>query len=285
MYIPIPVGATTFGRSLRQQHFKSYPLVLSTAVWSSAGQRVPYSLTQLRAQRFTSSTSKDPVTSWASPERVIAETLKHYKHDKWGWVIYRTTYDDDEGWARFKQIITQGSLADIAESDAPEIADSLEWTFVEDCDTLDGASKDHLRSRFKQWAPEALKIEQPRVDDHRFGTFGIPRYTYFVDVDEEALKSVVYDAPQPPEVDLEGVGYVNFVDADWKPMTQIISELVSTDDGEEEVHEPIEGCTEENVGWMKIPARFVRSHFYQAMMGYPDIWYVFYQRPPEVMFW
>ena len=69
---------------------------------------------------------------------------------------------------------------------------------------LDGASKDHLRSRFKQWAPEALRIEQPRVDDHRFGAFGIPRYTYFIDVDEGVLKSVVYDAPQPPEVDLEG---------------------------------------------------------------------------------
>ncbi len=99
------------------------------------------------------------------------------------------------------------------------------------------------------------------------------------------MKSVVYDAPQPPEVDLDGVGYVNFVDADWKPVSQIRSEIGSTHNEAEEVHESIEGCTEENVGWMRIPSRFVRADFYQAMIGYPDMWYVFYQRPPEVLFW
>jgi hypothetical protein len=91
-----------------------------------------------------------------------------------------TTYDDDEGWTRFKQFIIQRSRADIAESDAPEIAGSLEWTFVEDRTTLDGASKDHLRSSFKQWASEAPKTEKPRVEDHRFGTHGIPPYAYFI---------------------------------------------------------------------------------------------------------
>jgi hypothetical protein len=92
-----------------------------------------------------------------SPEQVISKSLKNEKHDKWGWIIYRTTYDDDEGWTRFKQLITQQSFANIAESDAPEIADSLQWMFVEDRATLDGATKDHLRSRFQQWASDAVK--------------------------------------------------------------------------------------------------------------------------------
>jgi hypothetical protein len=48
------------------------------------------------------------------------------KHNKWGWVIYRCTYDDDEAWARFKQIINQRSRKTIAESDTPDAADSLE---------------------------------------------------------------------------------------------------------------------------------------------------------------
>ena len=56
-----------------------------------------------------------------------------------------------------------------------------------------------------------MKTEQPRVEDYRFATFGNPRYTYFIGVDEGALKSVVYDAPQPPEKDMDCVGYVNFV--------------------------------------------------------------------------
>jgi hypothetical protein len=223
--------------------------------------------------------------SLASPQRVISECLKNEKNDKWGWVIYRTTYDDDEGWTRFKQFIIQQSRDNIAKSDAPEIADSLEWTFVEDRATLDGASKDHLRARFKQWASEAVKTEQPRVEDHRFGTFGIPRYTYFIDVDEGALKSVVYDAPQPPEADLWGVGYVNFVDANWKPLSELTFDGEDVDAGEEDVHEPIDGCTEENVGWMRIASHMVGAGFYQAMMGYPDVWYVMYQRPPEIRNW
>jgi len=85
--------------------------------------------------------------SLPSPQRVIFDCLKNDKHDKWGWVIYRCTYDDDEGWTRFKQFIIQQSRANITESDTPELADSLEWTFVEDRATLDGASKDQLRSR------------------------------------------------------------------------------------------------------------------------------------------
>jgi hypothetical protein len=220
-----------------------------------------------------------------SPQRVISECLKNEKHDKWGWVIYRTTYDDDEGWTRFKQLITQQSLANIAESDAPEIADSLEWMFVEDRATLNGATKDHLRSRFKQWASDAVKTEQPRVEDYRFATLGNPRYTYFIDVDEGAMKSVVYDALQPPEKDFDGVGYVNFVDGRWKPLSELTSNIGQVDEGEDEVHEAIEGCTEENVGWMKITSRMVGADFYEAMMGYSDVWYLKYQRPPETVNW
>jgi hypothetical protein len=143
--------------------------------------------------------------------------------------------------------------------------------------------KDELRSRFKQWALEALKTEQPRAKDHCLATYGIPRYTYFIHVDEGALKSIVYDAPQRPELDIDGVGYVNFVDADWKPLSKLAPTV--GDVGDDIVHEPIDGCIEENVGWMKIASYMVGPAFYQAMMGYPDTWYLFYERPPETSNW
>jgi hypothetical protein len=252
---------------------------------SSIGRR-SLLVAPVRAQRFTSSASKATAMSLPSPERVILECLKNQKHDKWGWVIYRCTYDDDEGWTRFKQFINQQSRANIAESDTPELADSLEWTFVEDRATLDRASIDQLRSRFKQWAPGALITEQPRVKDHRYGTYGNPRYTFFVHVDEDALKSVVYEAPQPPELDLDGVGYVNFVNAGWRPLselTTIVGDISGV--GGDEVHESIDGCTEENVGWMMIASHMVGAHYYEAMMGNPDSWYLFYKRPPEISNW
>jgi hypothetical protein len=73
---------------------------------------------------------------------------------------------------------------------------------------------------------------------------------------------------------------VNFVDANWKPL----SERFPAEGGEgDESHEPIDGCREENVGWMKIAAFMVGPDFYDAMSGFPDVWYSFYQRPFETV--
>jgi hypothetical protein len=213
-----------------------------------------------------------------SPTRNIQDSLRRLKHDKWGWLIYRCTYGNDEAWSRFKQIIDQRSREIIADYDTPEAADSLEWTFVEDRGALDGASRDQLRARFKTWATEAVRTEQPRAEDH--GTFGIPRYNFFIQVDESVLRSVVYEAPQSPEMDMHAEGYVNFVDANWKPL----SERLPAEGGEgDESYEPIDGCREENVGWMKIASFMVGPDFYEVMSGFPDVWYSFYQRPPDTV--
>lgn len=97
------------------------------------------------------------------------------KQDKWGWVIYRCSYEDDEAWERFKKIVNQRTRRQVLESDAPELLESLEWTFVEDRSTLEGIPRDQLRSLFKDWAAEAIKAEQPRATDH-IRRRGGPRY-------------------------------------------------------------------------------------------------------------
>ena len=83
-----------------------------------------------------------------SPESVIQEGLAQWPINKWGWVIYRCTYADDQAWARFRALVESQSHESIAESDAPEIANSLEWTWVEDAATLDGASTASYGSDF-----------------------------------------------------------------------------------------------------------------------------------------
>ena len=35
--------------------------------------------------------------------QALHNSLVFTKQDKWGWVIYRTTYKDDAAWERFKQ--------------------------------------------------------------------------------------------------------------------------------------------------------------------------------------
>lgn len=212
-----------------------------------------------------------------SPERMILNTLKQSKHDKWGFVIYRCTYEDDEGWELFKHLLHERTQKTIQRSDAPEVAHSLEWTFVEDRAALEDASRSRLRDRFNRWADLAFVTEQPRAhaEAQECPLFGVPRYNYFIQVDEEALKSVL----AAPRRDSHGEGFVNLVDSRWKPLG---SRYPRQED--DEVFEPIGGCTEENVGWMRVAARMIDTFLYEAAIDFPGgVWYVFYQRPPEVL--
>ncbi|KAI7483805.1 hypothetical protein KC351_g4901 [Hortaea werneckii] len=211
-----------------------------------------------------------------SPQRIVLNTLEHMKHDKWGFVIYRCTYRDDAAWDRFKHIVFENTRKEMQASDAPQLADKLEWTFVEDRTALDGASRVELRKRFNQWAAQAYPTEQPRAQaqSQEAPTFGIPRYNYFIQVDEEALQSVL----AAPKNDPSGVGFVNFVDARWTPMGDQYS------DNEDDRFESIDGCTEENVGWMGIATMMIDSEWYDAAFDFAGGgWYVYYLRPPKVV--
>lgn len=212
---------------------------------------------------------------------MVVDFLESNKHDKWGFVIYRCTYEDDHGWDRFKQIIYERTQREMQESDTPEAADSLEWTFVEDRTTLDGASRAKLRDRFNQWAAQAIVTKQPRAqaETQIEPTFGIPRYNYFIQVDEEALKSVLA-APD----DLYGEGYVNFVDSQWRPLAGRSFHGKPYDSIEDEVFDEIDGCTEENVGYMRIASGMIDAAWYDTVVDFPGGgWYLYYKRPPEIV--
>lgn len=64
--------------------------------------------------------------SLPSSQRVMLNTLTEMKHDKWGFVIYRCTYRDDNAWDHFQQIVLKNSREEMRASDAPELADKLE---------------------------------------------------------------------------------------------------------------------------------------------------------------
>ncbi|KAL8909497.1 MAG: hypothetical protein Q9207_000177 [Kuettlingeria erythrocarpa] len=187
----------------------------------------------------------------------IHDDLRHFKHDKWGWIIYRSTYGDDEAWTRFQQTINERSRERMAKPGVPpEVANSLEWTFVSDPITLDGASRDQLRRRFRAWAAEAGRTEQPRAADHEKNWNGLrsQRYTYFVQVDEEALRSVVDADPS----DRWDVGWVNLVRADEE---QDFGRDAKKEDAEE---------ADDEEGWMMISAHMLGPDFYDAIGQMPE---------------
>jgi hypothetical protein len=136
--------------------------------------------------------------------------------EKWGWVLYRCTYADDAMWAKFRDRVEMDSRDYIAQSDAPEIAERLEWKWVEDASRLDGASTAALREQFRAWATGEV-ARQP--GDYEPAV--IPRFRYFIKIDQEVLDSLakcISDETHWP-CDRSDT-FVKFVDGDWEPSAE-----------------------------------------------------------------
>ncbi|PVI00235.1 hypothetical protein DM02DRAFT_614458 [Periconia macrospinosa] len=200
---------------------------------------------------------------------------------KWGWVIYRCTYTDDSAWARFRARVEKESRESLAESDVPEIAERMEWVWVDDDrNALDGASTAALRERFRAWREEEI-ARQP--GDYDFEV--IPRWRYFIKIDQEVMDSLVESLPDDTRW-LEHA-FVKFVDEFWDMPDDKYprSAIDKDDDGGEQKYdlEPIEGCTKEDVGFMRIMPDMINASFYSALCGDENFWGVFYQRPPWIV--
>ncbi|KFX98787.1 hypothetical protein O988_04211 [Pseudogymnoascus sp. VKM F-3808] len=196
----------------------------------------------------------------------IFDDLRYLKHDKWGWVIYRCTYGDDEAWAKFQKIINERSRNEMTELGfSRKLASGLEWTYLSDQSLFDGASRDQLRQHFHSWVTEAKTSEQPRdVDGKNYDLAA--RYQFFVYVDEAVLRATI-------DADLNNYavcGLVNFVrcwdidlDPEWREEAR---EYTDQEDGDE--------------GWMQIVGDMVGPCFYEVIGGNTENWYAFYTPPP-----
>jgi len=137
---------------------------------------------------------------------ILQHQLQAAGHEKWGFAIFRCTYADDAAWRRFMAIVNTRTRASLEYYGTPELLHSLEWSVQEDPSSLDGAGTDVVRRRFAEWVAGAMRREANA--SRGFAT----RFQYCLHVDAAALKSVVHDAPQPPDPDLGNVGFVNVVD-------------------------------------------------------------------------
>lgn len=79
----------------------------------------------------------------SSPERSIQRQIAAGDVDKWGWVVYRIAYQPklDAAWLTLQQLVLEDLYECVAESDAPQIGDRMDWSFVEHPE-LEGASLD-----------------------------------------------------------------------------------------------------------------------------------------------
>jgi hypothetical protein len=134
----------------------------------------------------------------------LDDSLERLLLDRWGWVVYRTSYKDEAAWDRLRNDMERWSRESLDDEAAPaRVRSTVDWTFVSDA-ALDGASQDELRARFCEWRETAYLTEtrrRPAIDDDD----RTQRYMYFVEADEATLDSV---APGG------GPAVVNFVRVD-----------------------------------------------------------------------
>jgi hypothetical protein len=98
------------------------------------------------------------------------------------------------------------------------------------------------------------------------------RYRFALQVDEESLRSIVHDEPPPEEIDSTKKGWVRLIDKSWYPGRSL---------GTYGPLEPVEGETEEDVGWMRVRYQQIMTEWYVNCRS-PNHWGINYKRPPQV---
>ena len=68
-------------------------------------------------KRYSSSVADQTKMELPSPQSVLSKVLTSSKHDKWGFVVYRCTSQDDYAWERFKQIFHERAQQALQSSD------------------------------------------------------------------------------------------------------------------------------------------------------------------------
>lgn len=187
----------------------------------------------------------------------IERALQEDGHRTWGFIIYRCTYASDSDWAEFMEILRSNIHRVLTAYNGLELLESLDMIIVEDSVALEGASTSIIREKFKEWAstsPQREQGEPPRDPD--WPPVKSQRYRYCVMVDSVALESVLEADPHDyPD------GLVNLIWKDWEP---------ETPHPREPTYEPLEGCTLQDVGWMRVAYRNVTVEFYDRLREYSD---------------
>lgn len=145
----------------------------------------------------------------------------------------------------------------------------------------------------EQGSPEEIERRR-RKHPAWFSDWLLPvRYNYCIQIDEESMRSLL-----SPEEDRP---WVKIIKADWKPREKEPPQFVPgpgwvmetrgkfkdveydkffTEEDDEEFP-PIEGCTDQDVGWMKMWSLGLMPGIYANLIN-PDIWEIVYTRPAGI---
>lgn len=205
----------------------------------------------------------------------------------WGFIIYRCDYTDDALFERFiANLRSHAKNYHQRNKQDRTTGLYLRWTIVQDRETLDGATKDNVRQRFVEWR-DGLSVDRDGPGaDHRVTPY-LPRFAYCVHVGKDSLDSLracegaleseqavppVFFALVRAERGLEGLP--DDYDPDEDDEDEFDVDLSNT-------MPSIEGCTDEDVGWVYVETRYW-VNLYEELHN-DQAWYYLYARPPALV--
>jgi len=242
----------------------------------------------------------------------IQDQLHADGHYVWGLVLYRCTYGDDAAWRTFLERIHASIRRKMEFYHGLDLLeeDRFKLTVLDDASRFDGAGVQLVREHFKEWRKRAIHEEQgtseeiearrvrPDIRDHWSNTYDatVVRYRFCVRIDEAALHSIVSTEGEGAR----GEAWVNLVEADWD-LAEAIAEgereleqaridhidmggTLEDFDVEyySEVFPEIEGCSQKNVGWMKVQYKALIPAFYTDLQDPNTLHEYLYERPPGI---
>jgi hypothetical protein len=146
----------------------------------------------------------------------------------------------------------------------------LKWTIIEDRETLDNASKQHVRERFSEWVSQhSVERDGPGVEEALRQKF--PRFRYCIYVDKKCLDTVAkYEAWA--EAGAQSVRK--------KVVCAVLDKNCHQKGEGEGRYTRIEGCSREYTGWQYTSVHCLADLYdrlsKQELSGYD------YTRPPMV---
>lgn len=211
----------------------------------------------------------------------------------WGFVIYRCDYSDDALFERFIDYLREHAERYHRRRQQERTTGLyLRWTIVQDREALDGATKEQVRRRFVEWR-DGLSVERDGPGaDHRITPY-LPRFEDCMHVGKDSLDSLkaheqaLRDGTKKQEAPPV---FFAIVQAEQRPAG--LPEGYDPDDkeeGEEDEYDEdpatapgtIEGCTDQDEGWMYVLADDLVTLYEELHTD--QAWYYLYARPPEIV--
>lgn len=213
--------------------------------------------------------------------KFLCLSMVHTGYPRWGFVVYRCAYGDDDLWERYLAQLKESVREELSRHPRGKLLEKyLDWVVVENPQKLDGAPKAEVRRRFRRWVAG-------QVLQHDLGPLSvrnIARLNYCLYVDQKCLDTLERFQRSGEDPSMQGPAklyrrppmVVVVVERRWKPNQRGVSE-------EDRGYPPIEGCDERYVGWVYTRALNIASRYddFSHESSLPDDPEC-YARPPKI---